>query len=177
MFRKASGVLGACIVILVLTVLAQTAAGVDTKDTRLLTQPAISPSRIAFVYANNLWVADLDGGNPRQLTADIGVEYIPAFSPDGKRIAFSAQYEGNLDVYIVAAEGGIPKRLTWHPGADLAQGFAPDGTSVYFVSNRSMTTPGTGKLYRVSVEGGYPEEFKIPSIYRAAFSPDGQYIA
>jgi tricorn protease len=177
MSRKASGMIIALICFLGLAVLAQTAAGVDTKDTRLLTQPAISQTRISFVYANNLWAADLDGGNPRQLTADIGVEYIPVFSPDGKRIAFSAQYEGNLDVYIVAAEGGIPKRLTWHPGADLVQGFAPDGASVYFVSNRSMATPGTGKLYRVSIQGGFPEEFKIPSVYRAAFSPDGQYIA
>jgi tricorn protease len=177
MFRKASGILGALVWTIGLAVLAQTAAGVDTKDTRLLTQPAISQTQIAFVYANNLWVADHNGGNLRQLTADIGVEYIPAFSPDGKWIAFTAQYEGNLDVYIVAAEGGIPKRLTWHPGSDLVQGFAADGSSVYFVSTRSMATPGTLKLYRVSVQGGFPEEFKIPSIYRAAFSPDGQTIS
>ena len=177
MFKNASGILGAFICILGLAALAQTAAGVDTKDTRLLTQPAISQSRIAFVYANNLWVADIDGGNPRQITSDIGVELSPAFSPDGKWVAFSAQYEGNLDVYIVPAEGGIPKRLTWHPGPDLVQGFTADGASVYFVSTRSMATPGSLKLYRVSVQGGFPEEFKIPSIYRAAFSPDGQFIA
>ncbi|MBP1766343.1 MAG: peptidase, partial [Candidatus Aminicenantes bacterium] len=176
MLKKSSGSLGIIFIILGLAVLAQTAAGVDTKDTRLFTQPAISPSQIAFVYANNLWVADTDGRNPRQITTDVGVETGPAFSPDGKWIAFSAQYEGNMDVYIVSAAGGVPKRLTWHPGVDIAQGFAPDGTSVYFVSIRSMATPGTGKLYRVSVEGGFPEEFKIPSIRRAALSPDGQYI-
>jgi len=177
MLKKSSGSLGIIFIVLGLAVLAQTAAGVDTKDTRLFTQPAISPSQIAFVYANNLWVADTDGRNPRQITTDVGVETGPAFSPDGKWIAFSAQYEGNMDVYIVSAAGGVPKRLTWHPGVDIAQGFAPDGTSVYFVSIRSMATPGTGKLYRVSVEGGFPEEFKIPSIRRAALSPDGQYIA
>ena len=177
MLKKSSRILGAFIFILGLAIFSQTAAGIDAKDTRLLAQPAISQSRIAFVYANNLWVADLDGGSPRQLTTDIGVEYSPAFSPDGKWIAFSAQYEGNLDVYIVSAEGGIPKRLTWHPGIDLVQGFTADGASVYFVSTRSMATPGSLKLYRVSVQGGFPEEFKIPSIYRAAFSPDGQYIA
>ena len=156
MFKKASGLLGAFICILVLAALAQTAAGVDTKDTRLLTQPAISQSRIAFVYANNLWVADIDGGNPRQITSAIGFELSPAFSPDGKWVAFSAQYEGNLDVYIVPAEGGIPKRLTWHPGPDLVQGFTADGASVYFFSTRSMATPGSLKLYRVSVQGGFP---------------------
>ncbi len=153
------------------------AAGVDTKDTRLLTQPAVSASEIAFVYANNLWVADLDGGNPRQLTTDVGVEASPAFSADGKWIAFSAQYEGNMDVYVVSADGGIPKRLTWHPAVDLLQGFTADGASVYFVSTRSMETPGSLKLYRVSVKGGFPEEYKIPTIFRAAFSPDGQTIA
>ena len=177
MFKKTSAILSALIFVVGMAVLAQTAAGVDTKDTCLLTQPAISQSQIAFVYANNLWAADLDGGDPRQLTTDIGVETSPAFSPDGKWIAFSAQYEGNLDVYVVAAGGGIPKRLTWHPAADLLQGFTADGTSVYFVSTRSMATPGSLKLYRVSVQGGFPEEFKIPTIFRAAFSPDGQYIA
>jgi tricorn protease len=123
MFKKTSVILSALIFILGIAVLAPTAAGIDTKDTRLLTQPAISAAEIAFVYANNLWVADLDGGNPRQLTTDIGVESSPAFSPDGKWIAFSAQYEGNMDVYVVSAEGGIPKRLTWHPAADLFQAF------------------------------------------------------
>jgi tricorn protease len=177
MFKKTSAILSALIFVMGMTVLGQMAAGIDTKDTRLLSQPAISATEIAFVYANNLWVADLDGRNPRQLTTDIGVESSPAFSSDGKWIAFSAQYEGNMDVYVVSAYGGIPKRLTWHPAVDLAQGFAPDGKSVYFVSTRSMATPGSLKLYSVSVNGGFPEEFKIPTIFRAAFSPDGQYIA
>jgi tricorn protease len=175
--KKSAVTQGALLFILGLAVLVQAAAGIDTKDTRLLTQPAISGSRIAFVYANNLWTADTDGRNPRQLTTDVGVETGPAFSPDGKWIAFSAQYEGNYDVYLVPADGGIPKRLTWHPGVDIIQGFSPDGASVYFVSTRSMATPGSLKLYRVPVEGGFPEEFKIPSIRRAAISPDGQYIA
>ena len=177
MLRKGLRIPGALILILGMAVLAQTAAGIDAKDTRLLSQPATSQSRIAFVYSNNLWTADLDGRNPRQLTTDIGVEYNPAFSPDGKWIAFSAQYEGNTDVYIVSSEGGIPKRLTWHPGPDLSQGFAPDGASVYFVSSRVSATRGTLRLFRVSVEGGYPEEFKIPSVSRAKVSPDGQYVA
>jgi tricorn protease len=165
------------IVILSLGFLARPAAGIDTRDTRLLTQPAIGPSQIVFVYANDLWAADLDGRNPRRLTTDIGVEYNPVFSADGKWIAFSAQYEGNLDVYLVPAEGGIPKRLTWHPALDLVQGFSADGTLVYFTSPRNSANRGQLHLFKVSVGGGIPEEFKIPSIYRAAFSPDGQYIA
>ena len=177
MARKSSFALGVCLFVLGSAVLAPTASGIDPKDTRLLTQPAISRSRIAFVYANNLWVADPDGRNPRQLTTDIGVERSPVFSPDGKYIAFSAQYEGNLDVYLVSADGGIPKRLTWHPGPDLVQGFTPDGASVYFVSTRNAATRATLGLFRVSTDGGFPEEYKIPFIFRAAFSPDGQFIA
>jgi tricorn protease len=154
-----------------------TAAAVDPADTRLLTQPAVGPSQITFVYANDLWVAGLDGKNPRRLTSDLGVEYNPAFSPDGALIAFTAQYDGNLDVYVVPAAGGIPKRLTWHPGADVVQGFTPDGKAVLFVSQRSSFTPALAHLFTVPVEGGFPTELKIPAANRAAVSPDGTRIA
>src|SRR5262245_66633627 len=97
---------------------AQQPAGPDPTDTRLLTMPAIGPRNIAFVYSEDLWVADLDGRNPRRLTSDVGVESNPVFSPDGQTIAFSAQYEGNTDVYTIPTAGGQPTRLTWHPAAD-----------------------------------------------------------
>ena len=85
---------------------------VDTKDTKFLTQPAISANMVAFVYANDLWTADLDGKNVRRLTSDVGVESNPAFSPDGSLIAFSAQYDGNTDVYVVPAAGGCTSSRT-----------------------------------------------------------------
>src|SRR5262249_34080249 len=87
----------------------------DVHDTRLLTYPAVSHNNVAFIYSDDLWVADLDGRNVRRLTSDIGVESHPVFSPDGKTIAFSAQYDGNTDVYTIPLEGGSPTRLTWHP--------------------------------------------------------------
>jgi tricorn protease len=152
-------------------------AEVDTLDTRLLTQPAISQTHIAFVYANDLWLANLDGKEVRRLTSDLGVESNPRFSPDGKLIAFSAQYDGNTDVYLIPAEGGIPKRLTWHPGMDIVQGFTPDGSSVLFISNRNSANYAAIKLFKVSVQGGFPEELKIPSVFRASYSPDGGRIA
>src|SRR5437660_11971026 len=95
----------------------------DVHDTRLMTFPAVSAKHIAFIYADDLWIADLDGKNVRRLTSDIGVESHPVFSPDGKTLAFSAQYDGNTDVYTIPIEGGAPKRLTWHPGPDLVRGF------------------------------------------------------
>src|SRR5579863_3518191 len=111
--------------------------GIDTKDTRMLSQPAISSDHIAFIYAEDLWVANLDGSQPRRLTVDEGIESSPVFSPDGKLIAFSAQYDGNIDVYVIPVEGGLPKRLTWHPGNDGVRGFTPDGKSVLFSSQRA----------------------------------------
>src|SRR6266851_1162379 len=152
-------------------------AGPDIHDTRLLTEPAVSTRQIAFIYANDLWTCDPDGGNVRRITSDVGVESSPAFSPDGKWIAFSAQYEGNTDVYIVSAEGGVPKRLTWHPAADIVQGFTPDGKSVLFTSPRAVFSGRFTQLFTVPVEGGPEERLPIPNANRAAFSPDGRRIA
>ena len=110
-------------------------SGINTKDTRMLSQPAISANHIAFIYAEDLWIANADGSYPRRLTVDEGIESNPVFSPDGKTIAFSAQYDGNTDVFIIPVEGGVPDRLTWHPGNDLVRGFTPDGANVLLLHN------------------------------------------
>ncbi|MBQ0735734.1 S41 family peptidase [Aquimarina celericrescens] len=150
---------------------------IDPDDTRMLHQPAISESHIAFIYAEDLWIANKDGTLPRRLTIDKGVESNPIFSPDGKHIAFSAEYDGNIDIFIIPAQGGIPKRLTWHPGRDYARGFTPDGKSVLFNSGRAIHTNRYSKLYQVSITGGYPVELEIPNAWHAAYSPDGKYMA
>src|SRR5262249_58464551 len=128
----------------------------NIRDTRLLSQPAVSANHVAFVYADDLYVADLDGKNVRRLTSDTGVEMLPVFSPDGKTIAFTAEYEGNLDVYTIPVEGGPPKRLTWHPGPDRALGFTPDGKGVLFSSPRHVFTSRHTQLVTVPVTGGQP---------------------
>ena len=157
--------------------LQQKVHGIDMKDTKLLSQPAISQNHIAFVYAGDLWIADVDGSNVRRLTTDEGIESNPAFSPDGKRIAFSAQYDGNTDVYLLPVEGGVPKRLTWHPVSDLVQGFTPDGSRVLFSSPRSVFTRRHTQLFTVSCEGGFSEALNIPYAYKATYSPDGRRMA
>src|SRR5436190_10547259 len=151
--------------------------GIDTKDTRMLSQPAISKSHLAFIYAEDLWVANADGTQPRRLTVDEGVESNPVFSPDGKTIAFSAQYDGNTDVYIVGVDGGIPTRLTWHPGADFVRGFTPDGKNVLFISRRAVFTNRFFQLFTVPVTGGFPEQLEIPNAFHASFAPDGRSMA
>src|SRR2546428_6451393 len=104
---------------------AQTAGG-----TRLLRNPTVSATQIAFAYAQNIWTVPRAGGMARRITSFQGQTSNPHFSPDGKWIAFSGEYAGNLDVYVVPAEGGEPRRLTWHPGADPVQGRTADGRSI-----------------------------------------------
>jgi tricorn protease len=150
---------------------------IDIKDTKFLSQPAIKNNHIAFVYAGDLWVADSDGKNVRRLTSDDGIESNPVFSPNGKLIAFSAEYDGNTDVFIVPVEGGIPKRLTWHPGFDIVRGFTPDGSAVLFISPRNVFTRRYTQLFTVPIKGGFPESLKIPNAYKATYSPDGKRLA
>ncbi len=151
--------------------------GVDSGDTRMLEQPAISAQHIAFVYAGDLWVANLDGSGVRRLTTHAGQEERPRFSPDGQWIAFTGQYDGNPDVYLVSVDGGEPRRLTWHPGADVVQDFTPDGKEVLFTSQRDVFTNRFQHLFRVGLEGGYPIRIPLPSCGKAALSPDGKKIA
>ena len=145
--------------------------------TRMLTQPALSADRVAFVYANDVWTARLDGTGVQRITSGPGTKSSPAFSPDGSLLAFTAELDGNLDVFVVPAAGGVPRRLTWHPGRDVVQGFTPDGKAILFSSPREAFENRHTQLYTVPVEGGVETKLPIPNADRAAFSPDGRTIA
>ncbi len=142
-----------------------------------MSQPAISADHIAFIYAEDLWLANPDGSGPLRLTVDDGIESDPYFSPDGKLIAFSAQYDGNTDVFVIPVEGGVPVRLTWHPGNDIVRGFTPDGSAVLFATQRSSFSGRYFQLYTVGVAGGFPEKLEIPNAWFACYSPDGKSMA
>jgi tricorn protease len=150
---------------------------VNVKDTRLLSQPAISKSHLAFVYAGDIWVCSPDGTGARAVTTHEGPEFNPHFSPDGSLIAFSGSYDGNTDVYVVPVEGGVPKRLTWHPGNDVVQGFTPDGKAVLFSSSRAAYTTRYSQLYLADLNGDFPQQLKIPHAVRGSYSPDATQLA
>ena len=142
---------------LVLVFVGVSRLGAAEEQKLLLPQkPALSKTHIAFNFAGDLWNVPRDGGEARRLTSDIGLEFTPLYSPDGQWIAFTGEYDGNIDVYVVSAKGGEPRRLTYHPGTDVAVGWAPDGKSILFSSGRTSYSR-FNKLFTVAIDGnGFP---------------------
>ena len=157
-----------------LLLLATQAAG---QGTMLLRQPTVSSTSIVFVHADDLWSVSREGGDARRLTSAIGTESNPRFSPDGKWIAFTGQYDGNTDVYVIPVEGGDPKRLTWHPGPDLVQSWTPDSKSIVFTSDREGYPTVNTKFFTVRLNGGTPEAMKLPFGFVGSLSEDGNTMA
>ncbi|TVQ67243.1 MAG: peptidase S41 [Balneolaceae bacterium] len=153
------------------------AAESEADGTSLLRHPTVSGSHIVFVYAGDLWRTDRDGSNPVRLTSSPAGENNPYFSPDGSMIAFSADYEGNTDVYVISVDGGNPERLTWHPGADIVTGWSSDGSSVAFFSRRETDHGRSGQLYHVSLEGGAPEKQMEARYFRGQWNQDGTKLS
>ncbi|MGA9496635.1 MAG: PDZ domain-containing protein [Terriglobales bacterium] len=143
----------------------------------LLQRPTFNGNSIVFSYAGDLWTVDRNGGHASRLTTGTGIETDPVFSPDGTMIAFTGEYDGNTDVFIIPAIGGVPKRLTYHPAADSAVGWTPDGKSVIFRSNRESSSSRYTKLFKVSVDGGLATPLPLPIASSGKFSADGKYFA
>jgi tricorn protease len=149
----------------------------QTEQPLLLRKPTISKTNIAFVYAGDLWIVGRDGGAAQRLTTGLGNETDPQFSPDGSMIAFTGEYDGNVDVFVMPATGGEPKRLTFHPGNDLVKGWTNDGKQLLFVSQRSSESGSTGQLFTIPVKGGLPALLQLPMAVDGAYSPDGTRLA
>ena len=155
----------------------------DEGLTRLLRFPDISKDKIAFVYAGDIWIVDANGGTARQLTSHEGIELFPKFSPDGKWIAFSGEYSGNRQVYIIPVEGGAPTQLTYYNDVGIMPprggfdyqvlGWTPDGKNVLFRGNRLPWGERMGKYYTISINGGFETPLRIPEGGGGMLSPDG----
>jgi tricorn protease len=157
---------------------APASAGSPGVNARMFRQPDVSATHIAFVYAGDIWVVPREGGTAVRLSSPRGEESFPRFSPDGARIAFSANYDGNTDVYVVPALGGDPVRVTNHPMDDRIIDWHPDGKRVLFVSGRESGRQRYSQFYLVdAATGGLPEKLPVPYGEFGAFSSDGQQFA
>src|SRR5437660_3012084 len=175
-----SGIILACLAATPAKAPAQAAAADQVPDgpTKLLRFADISKDKVVFAYAGDLWISSRDGGAARRLTSHVGDELYPKFSPDGKWIAFTGEYDGNPDIYVISAEGGEPKRLTFHPSNDIVLGWTPDGKNILFRSDRFSAPPGRyTKLFLVSPQGGPAKPLQVPRASLTSFSPDGSKIA
>ncbi len=146
-------------------------------DARLIRHPAVSASQIAFSFGGDVWVVPKTGGSAIRLSTPKGEETFPRFSPDGKQIAFSGNYDGNTDVYVMPTGGGLPTRITHHPMPDRMVGWYPDGKSLIFASGMQSGRDRFNRLFKVSKDGGMPEALPIPYGEFAALSPDGKTLA
>jgi tricorn protease len=144
---------------------------------QLLEKPTLSKTSIVFVYADELWTVPRDGGEAKRLTAGGGAKTNPKFSPDGSRIAFTAEYDGNVDVFTIPAEGGVPKRVTFHPSPDVALGWTPDGSRILFTSPRSSFSRYSELFTVAPGAGGLPDKLPLPMGFEGSYSPDGQHLA
>jgi tricorn protease len=159
-----------------LTLWSAAALAVDPHDTLLLAQPDISTRNITFIYDGDVWVANRDGSGAYRLTTAEGLESKPRFSPDGASIAFSGNYDGNIDVYVVPIAGGSPQRLTWHSADDFAEGFDNQGRVVYS-SQSDVKSSRDVHLFVIAPNGTFPQRLPIPMGNDADVAPDGRAIA
>ena len=143
----------------------------------MLRSPDVSADKIVFVYAGDIWIVPKSGGNATRLSSPVGSELYPKFSPDGREIAFSGNYDGNTDIYLIPSTGGVPARLTHHPDDDLVAEWYPDGGSILFRSNMLSPTQRYNRLFKVSKKGGMPEVLPLPFGELGSFSPDGKKMA
>jgi tricorn protease len=146
-------------------------------DARMMRYPDVSSTQIAFVYAGDIWVVGKEGGDARRLSSPRGEETFPRFSPDGSLIAFSGNYDGNTDIYVVPVTGGLPRRLTFHGAADRMLDWYPDGGSLLFATMRTSYKERFHQLYRISAKGGLPEKLPVPYGEFGAIAPDGKTLA
>ncbi len=151
--------------------------GLAQEKPLLMRQPTMNRTHIVFSYAGDLWIAPRGGGEASRLTTGVGNESSPQFSPDGTTIAFTGEYDGNVDLYTIPATGGAPKRITYHPGADGLAGWTPDGKRLLFASQRASESGRFARLFTMPVDGVFPDEVPLPRGYAGSYSPDGTRLA
>jgi len=171
-----------------IVVLACMGSSQENQEGRLMRFPDIYKDKIVFMYGGDLWLASSSGGDAHRITSDPGRELFPKFSPDGKWIAFTGQYDGNFNVYIMPAQGGQPTQLTFFQGAAAPLSdrmgvhnevltWSPDSKRVVFLSRRDASNGWTKRPFSVGIDGGLPEALPVDQGGLTSYSPDGTKIA
>jgi tricorn protease len=168
--KKVLGVLAAIL-------LASTALHAQGEKPLLMQNPTLNRTQIVFAYGSELWSVSREGGTAVQLTSGAGEKSHPRFSPDGNSIAFTAQYGGNLNVFVMPAQGGEPRQVTYGPGPDIVEGWTPDGKNILFCSARDSYSPRFEQLYTIPADGGFAREVPLPMGYEGSYSADGARLA
>src|ERR1700739_269080 len=162
---------------LALALLVSSALPAQGEQPLLMQGPTLNASNIVFAYGGELWSVSREGGAALQLTSGPGQKSNPHFSPDGNWIAFTAQYGGNLNVYLISAEGGEARQLTFGRGPDTVAGWTPDGKNVLFRSSLKSYSIRFEQLYTISTEGGPTHEIPLPMGYQGSYSSDSTHLA
>ena len=172
--------------IYILGVLLLAVSSPASAGTHLLRFPDLHGEQVVFTHAGDLWLASTEGGEARRLTSHPGLELFAKFSPDGQHVAFTGQYDGDEQVYVVPVTGGSPRQLTFYPALgplpprwgydNQVYGWSPDGASVLFRSARDGFDLTDTRLYTVPVAGGMPEPLPMPVSGAGDFSPDGRHV-
>ena len=162
---------------LILLLFACAVANAQREKPLLMQNPTLNASHIVFAYGGELWSVGREGGAALQLTNGPGQKSNPHFSPDGKWVAFTAQYGGNSNVYVMPSDGGEPRQLTYNSGPDTVEGWTPDGKNVLFRSSRDSFAPRYEQLYTISVEGGFARQLPLPMGYQGSYAADGARLA
>ena len=163
--------------LIVALILCAVSIGLAQDKSLLMRTPTVSKTHIVFSYAGDLWSVTRDGGAAIRLTTGTGREIDPLFSHDGRWVAFTGEYDGNVDVYVVQSAGGVPRRLTYHPGSDQLAAWSPDGRSVLFTSGRESQTGRTAQLYTIPLDGVHSVLIPLPMAFEGSYSPDGSRLA
>lgn len=146
-------------------------------DAVLLRMPDVSETQVVFRYANDLWLAPKEGGVARALASPEGEESFPKFSPDGRRIAFVAGYDGGADLYVLDIDGGVPQRVTYHPLPETLCDWHPDGKSLIYFSSQASGQQRAPRLFSVSAAGGASEPLPVPYGVFGAIDDTGSWLA
>ena len=162
--------------LLILAACSTSARALESAPGYVMRYADISNDQIVFSYEDDLWLVPLTGGDAHRITSHPGREMGAKFSPDGTMLAFTGNYDGGLDVYVMDAQGGVPRRLTFHSSGGILLDWTSDGQSVIFSSRREAPAYAS-ELYTIAVEGGMPTKLPVDRGSLASMSPDGRAMA